>query len=507
MPATEVSDSHPEIPAIRLPRERGGRLGSIVFLLVACFVLVVTPLLIAIGAAVMNVERLSTAATEELGSSNVVAAGARDIARYVTEFRRYSLQAEQIGGVEEEGYDKLLSAVAKLQDSMSKVIHDLLLESIDEQPREQLTALLEMSAVLVAGFVERPRDPQRAEAIEQMQRLADAVREYPELRKDRASADVREQAERTRELLSKLLLAAIPTAFLLIALFTFLISQSMREISDAIKQLGDNEFENHIRVRGPADLRALGGELDVLRERLQQAEREKQRFLRHMSHELKTPLASLLEGTELFVDGSLGQLPTAQSEVAGILRSNAQELRHLIENLLDYSAWQSHGSTLRCTAFDLQVLCSQVLDQYRLMMRTRRVTVDQRVVPVDLMADRDKLRTVLSNLLSNAIKYTPENGTIFLRAYRAGGHLLLDIADTGPNIPPAERAHVFEPFYTGTPPQQAHLKGSGIGLSLVREYVRAHGGEVNLVDGIYRGAHFRIRMPVRAESGPVRLSS
>ncbi|MEM9384430.1 MAG: HAMP domain-containing sensor histidine kinase [Pseudomonadota bacterium] len=501
------TDSQSEIPAIQEEQpERGGRLGPIVFLLGACFVLVATPLLIAIIVAVVSVTGLSDAATQELKGTSNIAAFARDLERDVNELRRHSMQAPEVAS-DKQGYEDLFSAVTSRQLKMSRTIHRLLDQPIDESPRRQLHKLLEMSAALVVGFIERPEDPDRLAFIDRMEALADDVIAYPEEKRLQVEAKVRERAERTRDVLTKLLIASIPTAALLIVLFTFLISQSMRDITGAIKQLGDNRFEDRISVNGPADLRALGDELDVLRERLQQAEIQKQRFLRHMSHELKTPLASLLEGTELFVDGSLGQLPTAQSEVAGILRSNAQELRHLIENLLDYSAWQSHGSTLRCTAFDLQVLCSQVLDQYRLMMRTRRVTVDQRVVPVDLMADRDKLRTVLSNLLSNAIKYTPENGTIFLRAYRAGGHLLLDIADSGPNIPEPERAHVFEPFYTGTPPLQAHLKGSGIGLSLVREYVRAHGGEVNLVDGIYRGAHFRIRMPVQAQSGPVRLSA
>ncbi|MEO0422277.1 MAG: HAMP domain-containing sensor histidine kinase [Pseudomonadota bacterium] len=501
------TDSQSEIPAIREEEQpERGRLGPIVFLLGACFVLVATPLVIAISVAYFSVEGLSDAAAREVEDTSNIAAFARDVARDITELRRFSRQAPVVAA-DKELYEDLYSAVTSRQIKMSKTIHNLLNQPIDESPRRQLHELLEMSAALLVGFVERPEDPDRLAMIDEMQRLVDEVITYPETKRLQVTAQVRERAQRTLDVLTKLLVAAIPTAALLIVLFTFLISQSMRDITGAIKQLGDNRFEDRISVKGPADLRALGGELDVLRDRLQQAEIQKQRFLRHMSHELKTPLASLLEGTELFVDGSLGHLPTAQSEVAGILRSNAQELRHLIENLLDYSAWQSHGSTLRCTEFDLQVLCSQVLDQYRLMMRTRRVTVDQRVVPVDLMADRDKLRTVLSNLLSNAIKYTPENGTIFLRAYRAGGHLLLDIADSGPNIPEAERAHVFEPFYTGTPPQQAHLKGSGIGLSLVREYVRAHGGEVNLVDGIYRGAHFRIRMPVKAQSGPVRVSA
>ncbi len=487
------------------PRQRR-RHGSIVVMLVASFVLVALPLLAAIGIAVVNVSRLSDEAAEALGRSTFLATRSKELDRHIREMERNTLQAAKLGA-DAEGFAPLVDVYQGRQEQVEKTVAALLEQARDPVGRAQLEGLLARSREIAASFREAPADPAKLKAIGELRELTANWIAHTEQLYEQESARVRAAAERTRETLTRLLIAAIPTALFLIALFTFLLSRSLRQVSRAIRQLGDNGFDEQIRVRGPADLRQLGDELEILRQRLRQAEAQKQRFLRHMSHELKTPLASLLEGTELFVDGSLGDLPQAQSEVAGILRSNAQELRHLIENLLDYSAWQSHGSTLRCTDFDLQVLCQQVLDQYRLMMRTRTVAVDQRVVPMRLSADRDKMRTVLSNLLSNAIKYTPANGTIYLRAWSARGQLMLDVADSGPNIARAERAHVFEPFFTGTPPQSAHLRGSGIGLSLVREYVRAHGGEVQLLDGTYRGAHFRIVMPVQAQSGPVRLSA
>jgi two-component system sensor histidine kinase GlrK len=113
------------------------------------------------------------------------------------------------------------------------------------------------------------------------------------------------------------------------------------------------------------------------------------------------------------------------------------------------------------------------------------------------VADRGKLRLILDNLLSNAIKYSPKGGTIHLGARAAGDELVLDVADSGPGVPPEERSHIFDAFYTGKAAKGTSVKGTGIGLSVVLEFVSAHGGSVQIVDGEYPGAHFRITMPLR----------
>jgi two-component system sensor histidine kinase GlrK len=99
--------------------------------------------------------------------------------------------------------------------------------------------------------------------------------------------------------------------------------------------------------------------------------------------------------------------------------------------------------------------------------------------------------------LSNAIKYSPRGGVIVVRASASGEDLLLEVADSGPGIPPEERARIFDAFYTGRSPS-GHVKGTGIGLSVLNEFVNVHQGTVEIVDGEFPGAHFRIRMPLRA---------
>jgi two-component system sensor histidine kinase GlrK len=139
----------------------------------------------------------------------------------------------------------------------------------------------------------------------------------------------------------------------------------------------------------------------------------------------------------------------------------------------------------------------QVLENQQLTLLGQRVRLDVKIQDVTLVADRAKLRLILDNLLSNAIKYSPKGGTIHIGAQSSDEQLLLDVADSGPGIPLEERAHIFDAFYTGKAAKGTAVKGTGIGLSVVLEFVSAHGGTVQIVDGIYPGAHFRITMPLR----------
>ena len=290
--------------------------------------------------------------------------------------------------------------------------------------------------------------------------------------------------------------ALILLTALLVTLFTFVLLRPIRQIDDAISQLGKGTFSKPIAVRGPTDLENLGRQLEWLRVRLLELAQERNRFLRHMSHELKTPLASIREGTELLMDGAVGELDSAQREVTTILRDNGIKLQQLIENLLSFSAWQARHSGLEISEFRLRPLIKSTLETHQLTLLAQRVHLDLKVQDVELRADRAKLKLILDNLLSNALKYSPRGGTIYIHAQTEKDVLVLDVADTGPGITREERGAIFEAFYSGRAPTAGHLKGTGIGLSVVNEFVQAHGGSIEIVDGKFPGAHFRIRLPL-----------
>ena len=290
----------------------------------------------------------------------------------------------------------------------------------------------------------------------------------------------------------------IPVTIGLIVLFAVFLARPIRQIDEAIGNIGHGRLSTSVKVQGPSDLKALGKQLEWLRLRLTDIREERNKFLRHMSHELKTPLANIREGSELLIEGAVGALSSEQREVAGILRDNSLRLQRLIENLLSFSEWQARRSELELSEISVLPLVKSAIETYQLPINVHGLRLDLQVPDLTLMADRAKLKLILDNLISNAVKFTPDGGTITLRAaYDAdGSHLVFDVADTGPGIPVDERPRIFEAFYQGATPQGGLVRGTGIGLSVVQEFVHAHGGTVELVEGEFPGAHFRVKLPL-----------
>ncbi|HJR70387.1 MAG TPA: HAMP domain-containing sensor histidine kinase, partial [Gammaproteobacteria bacterium] len=308
---------------------------------------------------------------------------------------------------------------------------------------------------------------------------------------------LQESTRSAQQELAWLTAGLIPGTLVLVGLFLLLVGRPMRQIDRAIRELGEGDFSRPITVSGPNDIETLGRQLEWLRHRLKESTDEKNKFLRHMSHELKTPLANIREGTELLLDGSVGQLDIQQQEVTGILRDNSVKLQKLIENLLTFSAWQTHTAALDLTEFQLKPMVFGVLAQHRLALSNKKIKLKLTVSAINIVADEGKLKLVLENLLSNATKFTPSGGTISIGAGMHDSDLVMDVSDDGPGVHPDDAERIFEAFYQGRRPQGGPVGGTGIGLSVVAECVQAHGGSVELLRDGKPGAHFRVRLPLR----------
>jgi two-component system, NtrC family, sensor histidine kinase GlrK len=320
--------------------------------------------------------------------------------------------------------------------------------------------------------------------------------------------NLQESMQRAQQVSAWQTAALVPGTIVLVLFFTLLVARPIRQIDSAIRQLGQSGFSRPIRIKGPTDLERLGRQLEWLRVRLVELAQEKNRFLRHMSHELKTPLANIREGTELLLDGTVGELGAPQREVTDILRVNGLKLQQLIENLLSFSAWQTKSEVLTMTEFPLRPLIVSVAKTQRLALASARVRLKLDVEDFMVVADRDKMRTVLDNLLSNALKFTPKGGAIVIRAEQKLASFVLEFADSGPGIPQDERSRVFEAFFQGKRKQGGHIAGTGIGLSVVQECIQAHEGVVELVDSEeFTGAHFRIEIPQKRAEQSERIAA
>jgi len=269
----------------------------------------------------------------------------------------------------------------------------------------------------------------------------------------------------------------------------------VRQLEQAISRLGANRFDEAITVGGPADLRQLGRSLDWLRQRLAELESDRERTLRHVSHELKTPLTALKEGVALLREEVPGPLGEHQREVVDILQHNVAGLQQQIESLLSLNAAAFEARRLQIGRVDLPKLLQSVVQRRDFHAQARQIKVDVETsgLPV-AMLDAEKMLVVLDNLLSNAIDFSPNGGEIRLLVGRQAGVLRFECIDQGPGIAPEDRQRIFDPFVQGQREAPAERQGSGVGLSIVRELVRAMGGRVGLLP-VERGAHFCVELP------------
>jgi len=287
-------------------------------------------------------------------------------------------------------------------------------------------------------------------------------------------------------------------------LFTRMIIGPVKGIQRMINRLGEGKsLGSTAMFTGPRELRSVGQRIVWLSERLSWLESQRHQFLRHLSHELKTPLASMREGTELLADKVVGPLTPEQEEVVSILDDSSRNLQKLIEQLLDYNR-KLADSPVEMEKVELAPLLDIVISAHSLPARAKmmhtRVELDVR----ECQAEPVLLMSALDNLYSNAVHYGSESGTIFLRSRQQGNQLLLEVENSGTPIPEAEKAMIFEPFYQGSHQRKGAVKGSGLGLSIARDCVRRLRGTLQLVDAPEGQVCFRIALSLSDTDKPIK---
>lgn len=306
---------------------------------------------------------------------------------------------------------------------------------------------------------------------------------------------IQQTADRTKRRLIYHALALIPAALVLAGVYSVLINRPIRQITRAIRTLGEGNMLEPPRVEGPRDLEDLGRQLDWLRLRLRGLEQHKVTILRNISHELKTPLAAIREGVELLNDEVPGTLNRRQGEIVRILQGNIGRLHKLIEDLINFSVAQAEDPFLNERPVQLDRLLERVIEEQTPIMTAHKITMHRDFTEATVIGDVEKLKSIFDNLLSNAIKYSPDGAVITITLQRESGRAVIDVRDEGPGIDPNERSKVFEAFYQGQASVKGHIRGTGLGLSIAHAYVRLHKGAIEVVDSM-RGAHIRVALPL-----------
>ncbi len=305
---------------------------------------------------------------------------------------------------------------------------------------------------------------------------------------------LQDRVEASRRNVTHQVVGVIVLALVLALTLGIWLARPFKRLEGAIRRLGENQLDAPVAISGPDDVRRVGQQLEWLRLRLLELDSDKARFLRHVSHELKTPLAALREGVALLQDGVTGELNAGQREVIQILHHNTLVLQREIEALLRFNAAAFEARQLQRRDTDLLALLEAQVEAQRLQWQARGLRVLVEGPAIWLQVDGDKIASAVSNLLSNAIRFSPKGGTVRMTLSRQADCVRLDVSDQGPGVAKADRDRVFEPFFRGIRQPDDAVRGTGIGLSIVQEYIAAHGGTVRLVeDGVH--SFFRMELP------------
>ncbi len=244
-------------------------------------------------------------------------------------------------------------------------------------------------------------------------------------------------------------------------------------------------------------LEARAAELEATNAELKSIDRAKDGFLSNVTHELRTPLSTIRGYLEMLVSSDLGPLERPQLNAMRVMLRNAQRLSHLIDEMIEFSRMEIKGIHLARTLLSPDRLVQECVASMQPQALARelsvRVEIDEGVLP--LWADRKRMLQALTILLSNAVKFSQERGTVRIRLMQRPGGSAIAVADEGIGIDPAYQKRVFDKFFQVDSSLARHYEGAGIGLSIAKSIMEAHGGSIELESELGKGSVFTLTLP------------
>jgi signal transduction histidine kinase len=272
-----------------------------------------------------------------------------------------------------------------------------------------------------------------------------------------------------------------------------------------LREIASGDFSRQVTVPNRDELGALAAnlnrmndELGRLYQQLEAASRHKSEFLASMSHELRTPLNAVIGFSEVLQQRMFGELTAKQAQYVDVILASGRHLLSLINDILDLSKVEAGRMELEPTTFDLRLALENTLA----LVRERAARHGLRLeLAVDgelgqVTADERKVKQILLNLLANAVKFTPEGGSVEVRAARGDGAIEISVSDTGIGIAPEDHQVIFEEFRQVGTDYARKREGTGLGLALVKRLVELHGGRIQVASEVGKGSIFTVTLPL-----------
>lgn len=465
-------------------------------------------------------------------------------ARYLRVLDRLEESASKYWVTRDSGYARSYAAARDSFAAMMTELDDSPLTDRERRPVERLTAAWDGGSALPASLPDRLSGlaaDAASDSLRALQGRVGRLRERTRLvnRASRAAirsrVDAAVEAESRAERVSWIALAAgLLAAGAVSWLVVRSILRGLGRLRTGTRAVADGDFEHRIRIGTDDEFGELAEAFNAMTARLGEVDRLKRDFLSQVSHDLKTPLASMRETARLLLDGVPGELNDDQRRLLEMSLRSGERLATMIDRLLDLSRMEADAVSYEPEPVDLGALAGEVAEEFRPRLRESDVELtvergDGDATGPGATVDRERAVQVLQNLLENALEHSPPEGRIRIRAEEvdeppesvpgwatasrpdgdrfdgdgvdgARRWALLSVADDGPGIEPEERPRVFERFRQGNGRREGSGGGVGLGLTLCREIVEAHGGAIWVEESDTGGSRFRVLLPDRPAS-------
>ncbi len=251
-----------------------------------------------------------------------------------------------------------------------------------------------------------------------------------------------------------------------------------------------------LALRGPREVQELTGAFNEMSARVNATQKAQREFVANVSHELKTPITSIQGFAQAMQDGT-AETPEARQQAASVIQQESGRMYRMVLDLLDLARLDSGTLDLERVPVDVPALLNSVAEKFTPQARTAGVNIRVEAVALPpVTGDGDRLAQVFSNLVDNALKYSPTGGSITLSASADASRIQVEVVDTGKGIPREAQPYIFERFYQADPSRPGGKKhGAGLGLAIVQEIVRAHGGTISVRSNPGEGSTFTVSLP------------
>lgn len=276
------------------------------------------------------------------------------------------------------------------------------------------------------------------------------------------------------------------------------VGRPLKLLTEAVSSMANGREVAPVPEQGPEEVRLLAEAFNALRDQLQGLEQTRARLLANLVHELSRPLGALLSAVQA-LQGGANEEPELRQELLAGMKEEILRLQRLANDLTHLRGLALGPLELHRRAVPLSEWLSQTLAPWREAAQARELHWET-VIPRDLPAaeiDADRVAQALGNLVSNAIRYTPTGGKVAVAARAQGLEAVIAVSDTGPGIPPEEQEMVLTPFCRGHRARR-FPQGMGLGLTIARDIMTAHGGRLEIESSPGAGSRFTLRLPLKA---------